>query len=43
MMDERGVIDIERNLTDQGQRVFTVSVIENSYVFRDQTAERIER
>ncbi len=42
MMDERGVINIERDFADQGQYVFAVSVIENSYVFRNQTAERIQ-
>ena len=43
MMDERGVINIERDFADQGQYVFAVSVIENPYVFRDQTAERVQR
>jgi hypothetical protein len=41
MMDERGVIDVERHFADQRQRVFAVSVIKNPYVFRDQTAKRV--
>ena len=43
VMDERCVINIERDFADQGQRVFAISVIENPYVFRDQTAEGVQR
>ena len=43
MMDERGVIDIERDFAKKGKRVFAILVVENPYVFCDQTAERIQR
>ena len=43
MMDERSVIDIERDLANQGKRVFAILIIEDPYVSCDQTAKRIER
>ena len=42
MMDERSVIDIERDFVDQGERVFAVLVIEDAHIPRDQAAERIQ-
>ena len=43
MMDERGVIDVERDFADEGERVFAILVIEDAHVLGDQAAERIER
>ena len=43
MMDERSVIDIERDLADQGQCVLAILVIKNPHVFRDETAKRVQR
>ena len=43
MMDERSVIDIERDFANQGERVFAILVVEDSYIFCDQTTERIQR
>ena len=42
MMDERSVIDIERDFANQGQRVFAILIIEDAHVPRDQAAERIQ-
>ena len=42
MMDECSVIDIERDLADQGKRVFAILVVEDPYISRDQTAKRIQ-
>src|SRR5438477_11080683 len=43
MMDERGVIDIKRDLAKKGKRVFAILVVENTYDFCDQSAVRIQR
>ena len=43
MMDERSVIDIERDLADQGQNVLAILVIKNPYIFCDETAKRVQR
>ena len=43
MMDERSIIDVEGDFADQRQRVLPVPIIENPYVSRDQTAERVQR
>ena len=43
MMDERGVIDVERNFADTGECIFALLVVENAHIFGDQTAKRIER
>src|SRR5437762_3873471 len=42
MLQERGVIHIERNSADPTDDVFTIFVIENPNFLRDQAAERIE-
>jgi hypothetical protein len=42
-MDERSVIDIERDLADQGQNVLAILVIKNPYIFCDETAKRVQR
>ena len=42
MMDERSVIDIERDFANHGQRVFAVFVIEDAYILCDEAAERIQ-
>ena len=42
-MEERRIINIERDLADDGDGVFAVLVIKNAHVARDQTAKRIER
>ena len=43
MLQERGIINIERNAADPADDVFTIFVIKNPNVLRDQTAERIKR
>ena len=43
MMDERRVIDIERDLANQSQNVLVILVIKNPYIFCDETAKRIQR
>ena len=43
MMKERRVIDIEHDLADEGEGVFTVSVTKDAHVPRDQAAKWIER
>src|SRR5205807_10293579 len=43
MMDERSVIDIERDLADPGKRVLAILVIKNPDIFCDETAKRIQR
>src|SRR5262249_50445802 len=43
MMDERGVIDIERDFADQGQSVLAILVIKNPYIFCDQTTKGVQR
>ena len=42
-MEERGVIDVQRDLADDGERVLAILEIENPDVLRDQAANRIER
>src|SRR5438034_5212342 len=41
-MQERGVVDVERNLANERERVFPVFVVEDPYVTRDQAAEGIK-
>src|SRR5204863_3528909 len=43
MVNERSVIDVERDFTNEGQRVFAVLVVENPYIFRNEAAKRIQR
>jgi hypothetical protein len=43
MMDERSVIDIQRDLADPGQNVLAILVIKNPYIFCDKTAKRVQR
>ena len=43
MMDERGVIDIERDFADQGQRILAILIIKNPYIFCDKTTKRVQR
>jgi hypothetical protein len=43
MMDERSVIDIERDLADQGQCVLAILVIKNPHIFCDETTKRVQR
>src|ERR1700674_2357551 len=43
MIKERGVIDIQRDLADDRERVLAILEIENPDVLRDQAAHRIER
>src|ERR1700681_3198609 len=43
MMEERGVIDIQRDFTDDRERVLVVLEIENADVLGDQAMNRIER
>ena len=43
MMEQRRIIDVERDLADERKRVLALLVIENSYVLRNQAAERVER
>ena len=42
MMDERGIIDIQRDFADQGERLFTVLVIKDAHIPCDQAAERVQ-
>ena len=42
-MDKRSVIDIERDLANQGKRVLTIFVIENPHISCNQTAKGIQR
>src|SRR5947208_15707900 len=42
MMDERRVINIQRDLTDTGERLLAIFVIEDSHILGDQAAERIQ-
>ena len=42
-MEERGVIDIQRDLADDRERVLAIFEIENPDVLGDQAAHRIER
>src|SRR6266550_5702053 len=41
-MNQRGVIDVERNLAHPRQHIVAVLVIENAHILRNQPAERIE-
>ena len=43
MMDQRSVVDIERDLADQGQSVLAILVIENPYIFCHETTKWVER
>ena len=43
IVEKRGVIDVEGDFADQGQSIFAVLVIENPYVFCDQTTKRVQR
>src|SRR5437867_4252317 len=43
VMDERGVIDVERDFADESERVFAIFVIEDAHVLCDQAPERVER
>src|SRR5881227_566181 len=43
MMEECGVIDIERDLADERKCVLAILEIENPHVLCDQAANRIER
>ena len=43
MMDERSVIDIERNFANHSKRVFVILVVEDPDVSCDQTAKRVQR
>ena len=38
MMDERRVINIQRDFADTGKRLLAIFVIEDSHILRDQTA-----
>src|SRR5438045_5416745 len=42
MMDERRIINIQRDFTDTGERLLAIFVIEDSHILRDQAAERIQ-
>ena len=35
MMDERGVIDVERNFADPGECIFALLVVENAHILCD--------
>ena len=43
MMDERSVIDIERDFADQGQCILAILVIKNSHVLRHKPPKRVQR
>ena len=43
VVQERGVINIERDLADDGERVLAVLEVEDPHVLRDQAAHRVER
>ena len=42
MLQERGIIHIERNPADPADDVFTIFIVKNPNILRDQTSERIE-
>ena len=42
MMEQGGIIDIERDFADETERVLTMFVIEDPNVLRHEAAERIE-
>ena len=42
-MDQRSVIDIERDLAKQGERVFAILIIENPNIPCYQTTKGIQR
>ncbi len=43
MMQERGVINIQRDLADDRERVLAILEVENPDILRDQAANRVER
>src|SRR5204863_6207975 len=42
MMHERCVINVERDLADQGQNVVAIFIIKNAYIFCDETTKRVQ-
>ena len=42
-MNQRSVIDIERDLANTSKRVFAIFIVEYSYISRDQTTKWIQR
>ena len=42
VLQKRGIIDVERNPADSADDVFTVFIIKNTNILRDQTPKRIE-
>src|SRR5205823_13436546 len=42
MMDDRRIINIQRDFTDTGEPLIAIFVIEDSHILCDQAAERIQ-
>ena len=43
VMDQRSVIDIERNFADQGQRILAILVIKDPHIFCHKPTKRVQR